>query len=212
MGFISIASDVKRRKVTDEPKFGTVVFNDDPLQLGRVKVEIKGIFEGEPATLPWVRRKTDTLFCGTDCECFDVPEIGSVVEVRWCYDDDTPIYMGAPYSERHKTGEFTNNYPHEAGFKFGLNTIKFDKASQLLTIGNSKVTIMLDVLGECTIVANDLTFNVKNNLNIKAANVNIGGDLSVDGSISATKGADGTITPVSPAIVCGGIIQSIKGP
>ena len=80
MPFLPIANKGKIDKVTDSPKFGTVVDNNDPLKLGRVKVEITGIFEGSLQSLPWVRRKMDSVFCGADCEIFDVPEIGSVVE------------------------------------------------------------------------------------------------------------------------------------
>ena len=68
MPFLPIANKGKIDKVTDSPKFGTVVDNNDPLKLGRVKVEITGIFEGSLQSLPWVRRKMDSVFCGADCE------------------------------------------------------------------------------------------------------------------------------------------------
>ena len=45
MPFLPIANKGKIDRVTDSPKFGTVVDNNDPLKLGRVKVEITGIFE-----------------------------------------------------------------------------------------------------------------------------------------------------------------------
>ena len=73
MPLIPITDTAKIKKFTDEPKFGTVVFNDDPERLGRVKVTIPGLFEGTTDKLPWIRRKMDTSFCGQDCEIFDVP-------------------------------------------------------------------------------------------------------------------------------------------
>lgn len=212
MAFIPVANVAKNRKITDEPKFGTVVANNDPLKLGRIKVQIQGIFEGNPDSLPWVRRKTDTLFCGSDCEVFDVPDIGSVVEVRWNYDETTPMYSGAPYSKKHQTSTFTGNYPFEAGFKFGPHIIKFDKASKLMTIGNSKVTIQLDATGGCTLNCADLDINVKRNLNVNTQNVLINGDLVVDGTISSSQGASGAITAASLATVAGGLVQSIEVP
>lgn len=210
MSFIPLVT-AHKPKPTDSPKFGQVVANNDPLMLGRIKVRIQGIFEGDAESLPWVRRKTDTLFCGNDCEVFDVPEVGSIVEVRWSYDDNTPIYSGAPYNKKHQTNAFTDNYPFEGGFKFGPHTIKFDKASKLMTIGNSKVQIQLDALGGCSIACNDLHIQSKRNVTINADNVCIGGDLTVDGQITATKGESGVINAMSMAVVSGGIVQSIKG-
>lgn len=212
MSFIPVADNVKGTKVTDEPKFGTVVDNNDPLKIGRVKVEITGIFEGAPSSLPWVRRKTDTLFCGDDCEVFDVPEVGSIVEIRWSYDDNTPTYSGAPYSQRHQTSTFTENYPFEAGFKFGPHVIKFDKASKLMTIGNSKVTVQLDALGGCSIACNDLAINVKRNVDINAQNINLNSDVTITGKLSSTRAASGTISAITLATVSNGIVQSIEVP
>lgn len=211
MPLIPISQTVTEKKFTDGPKFGKVVDNNDPLMIGRVKVEITGIFEGRVETLPWVRRKMDTLFCGADCEVFDVPEIGSIVEVRWSYDDKTPIYTGTPYNKKHQTGAFTNNYPNESGFKFGPHLIKFDKASELLTITNSKCTITLDALSGCTLDCKELDINVERNININCQNLNVSGDLEVEGNINSSKGANGTISMMTAAVVAGGIVRSVEG-
>jgi len=212
MAFLPIANVAKNKKVTDEPKFGTVIDNNDPLMLGRVKVEVQGIFEGSADTLPWVRRKTDTLFCGADCEIFDVPEIGSVVEIRWSYDENTPIYSGAPYSKKHQTSSFTNNYPFEAGIKFGPHMIKFDKASKLMTIENSKVQVQLDALGGCAVACSDLDISVKRNVHLNCQNLKIKGDVDVDGKIWSSMGANGAITAISMAAVSGGFVGSCEAP
>lgn len=211
MAFLPISNVAKNKKFSDSPKFGTVVANDDPLKLGRVKVKITGIFEGEPNALPWVRRKTDTLFCGSDCEIFDVPEIGSIVEVRWPYDESTPIYSGAPYNKVHQTSSFANHYPYEAGIKFGPHMIKFDKASQLMTIENSKVQITLDILGGLSIACTDVDLIANRNINVKCQNMEIIGDVRINGKLFTSHGASGTITPVHMAVINGGIVESIKG-
>ena len=75
MPLIPINEEAKNFNVTDEPKFGTVVDNNDPDKLGKIKVTIPGIFEGSIDKLPWIRRKNDTAFCGDDAELFDVPAI-----------------------------------------------------------------------------------------------------------------------------------------
>ena len=63
-----LADMAKMEKYTDTPKFGTVVSNEDPEMLGKIKVVIPGIMEGTVDELPWVRRKNDTAFCGDDAE------------------------------------------------------------------------------------------------------------------------------------------------
>ena len=210
MPFIPISETVNEKKFTDGPKFGTVVNNEDPLMLGRVKVIITGIFEGTADNLPWVRRKMDTLFCGNDCEMFDVPEVGSVVEVRWSYDDNTPIYTGAPYNKKHQTGAFTENYPYESGFKFGPHLIKFNKTSKLLTISNSKCKVVLDPLGGCTLDADHMDIKLQGDCNLDCQNLIINGDVKVNGSLWSSKGANGTISMLSAATVSGGLISSCE--
>ena len=206
MGFLPLAFNAGIEKVTNSPKFGTVVANNDPLQIGRVKVNIPGIFTGSVDTLPWVRRKLDTIFCGDDCEIFDVPEVGSIVEVRWPYDDHTPVYSGATQSLRHKSSVFTENYPHEAGIKFGPHVIKFDKASNLLTIENGTLQIVLDTFGDVNIKCGTFTCNCDKFF--------IDGDLHVGGNIEAKSldidnGASGAICLSTIAPVGNGIIQGI---
>ena len=210
MSFLPVSEIAKLKKKTDEPKFGKVVANDDPDKLGKIKVTIPGIFEGTPENLPWIRRKQDTAFCGSDCEIFDVPEIGSVVEVRWNYDENTPMYSGAPYSKKHQTSAFTGNYPYEAGFKFGNSVIKFDKASKLLSITNAKATIQLDALGDCAIACNNLNIKASENVFIDSQSTHIKGDLVVDGGLTCTKAASGAISALSLATVSGGVIQSCE--
>lgn len=209
MPFIPISNIAQVKKLTDEPKFGTVVFNKDPEMLGRIKVQIPGIFDGEPEELPWVRRKTDTVFCGNDCEIFDVPEIGSIVEVKWNYDESTPMYSGAPYSKRKATTAFFNNYPHEAGIKFGDCLIKFDKASKLVTIENGAAQIVLDSMGTCSIACDELEIKADENIFMSAKQITLDGSVSFSGSGGDGMGADGVLLPGTVATVKNGRITSI---
>lgn len=210
MPFLPIVNIAKVKKLTDEPKFATVIDNDDPKQLGRVKVKLPGVFDGTTDQLPWIRRKMDTLFCGDSCEIFDVPEVGSIVEIRWSYDESTPVYTGAPYNQKHKSNAFTGNYPHEGGFKFGDNIIKFDKASQSITIENAKIQIVLDPMGGLNIACK--TVDIHSSMNIMLhGDVTVNGNLHVTGDISSGNGADGLIHMGSIAGVSGGIVTSIGG-
>ena len=209
MAFTPVAITGKQRKFTDSPKFGEVVDNNDPLLLGRVKVRITGIYDGPIQSMPWVRRKMDTIFCGINCEIFDVPEIGSVVEVRWPYDENTPVYSGAPYNQRHKTGAFTENYPHEAGIKFGDFLIKLDKASNLLTIENGKVQAVIDCFGGCHVACDTIDINAESNATLKSPLIVLDGDVEVTKTLTVAEGCDGVIMPNSVAVVSGGQVTSI---
>lgn len=210
MPMIPVATTAKQRKFTDLPKFGTVKDNNDPLKLGRVKVEIEGIYEGSIETLPWVRRKMDTAFCGNNCEIFDVPEVDSIVEVRWNYDDNVPMYSGVPYNKKHITGDFAENYPYEGGIKFGECLIKFDKASNILTLDNGKAQIVLDSFGDVNIACNRISISCDGSATIAAPDITLDGNVRVSGGFSAGNGASGVITPSGLAAVSGGIIESIE--
>lgn len=210
MSFVPIIDVAKIKKLQDEPKFGTVVANNDPDKLGKVKVHIPGIFEGEEHELPWIRRKMDTIFCGQDCEIFDVPEIGSVVEVKWNYDESTPMYSGAPYNQKHTTGAFNDNYPNEAGIKFGPNLIKFNKATKTMTIENGEVQIVLDSFGDLSIACNSADIKCDTDLVVHSPQTIFKGNVIVDGDLTTTRGASGAISSLSIAAVDGGIVKSIK--
>lgn len=211
MPLIPISNIAKSVDITDEPKFGTVVDNNDPERLGRIKVTIPGIFEGVTSELPWVRRKQDTSFCGLDCEIFDVPEIGSIVEIKWNYDENTPMYSGAPYNKKQTSKIFTNNYPYEGGIKFGKMFIKFDKASNNMTISNGKTFIQLDTLGNVKIIADaNIDFYSKGDFNIHAINTNISGNLTVNGDFYCNQGANGSINLLVNASVSGGLVRTIE--
>lgn len=211
MSFVPIIDVAQVKEATSQPKFATVVDNMDPKKLGRVKVNLPGLFEGENAeALPWIRRKTDTIFCGQDCEIFDVPEKGSVVEVRWDYDNQTPVYSGAPYSVKHQTKEFTNNYPNEAGIKFGPHVIKFDKASKILTIENGQAQILLDAFGDCAIACNTFEVKCDRDALVKAPQIVLDGNVKVTKALSVKEGASGAISLNTIASVSGGLVTSIK--
>lgn len=211
MSFVPVVDMVKLQENSDTPKFGTVVDNIDPEKLGRIKVTIPGVMEGTADQLPWVRRKNDTTFCGDDAEFFDVPSIGSIVEVKWNYDKQTPMYSGAPYSKRHTSEVFTNNYPYEGGIRFGRCVIKMDKATNLLTINNGNCFLQMDPLGNITLTCEgNMDLTSSRDLTITAPKTTINGNLDVQGSFNCAKGANGSITPTSIGTVSGGLVTGIE--
>lgn len=211
MPFTPIIDTTTVKKVTDEPKFGKVVANNDPEKLGRIKVNIPGIFQGSVNDLPWVRRKQDTFLCGADCELFDVPEIGSIVEVSWRYDNDTPMYSGAPTNKKQTSSIFTNNYPYESGFKFGKMYIKFDKGTNLLTISNGKTFIQCDPMGKISLIGDgDIDIMAKGAINYTAIQHNFLGSVNIVGGFYCSQGANGSIDNTKTGTVAGGMVVSIE--
>lgn len=174
MSLIPLLTQTQATSLKDEPKFGKVIANNDPEQLGKIKVIIPGIFEGAVESLPWIRRKNDTSFCGDDVELFDVPSIGSIVEIKWNYDENTPMYSGAPNSKRHMSDLFRQNYPYEGGIKFGDNYIKFDKQKPEMTITNGDGNIItLSPEGKTTIQCNNLDLLVTERTYLKCTTFDI---------------------------------------
>lgn len=210
MSFVPVINTVETQKPTDTPKFGEVVANNDPLKIGRVKVRIPGTFDGDVEQLPWVRRKQDTTFCGLDCEFFDVPDIGSIVEVKWNYNDNVPFYSGAPSSTSHISSTFKGNYPYEGGIKFGDIIIKFDKGSNNLTVENGQVQILLDGMGGCSVAADTIDLIASTEIRLQAPTTTVDGDLKVSGDFSCTNGASGMLNQISIGTVQNGIITGIQ--
>lgn len=107
---------------------GKVVDNQDPEKLGRIKVEIFGIFDNiNSSILPWAV-PAFPLFVGSGSNfgSFSIPEKDSNV---WCFfengDFNQPVYFAEAVSSIHGQPSFKNeNYPERRGFQT-KNNIKF---------------------------------------------------------------------------------------
>lgn len=94
---------------------GKVLDNDDPDKLGRIKVNVLGIFdEIDSEYLPWAV-PAQPLFTGSGSGYghFAVPEVGSYV---WCFfeqgDHNQPVYFAEALTAVHGLpSERTTNYP-----------------------------------------------------------------------------------------------------
>lgn len=168
MPFIPIYNIAKYQNYKDTPKIAKVINNNDPSKLGRIKVQLPGMYEpkdSEGSNLPWIRRMQDTFLCGSG-EAFSIPEEGSFVEVIWPYDNKNAFYRGLPYGEKSKTGFFTGDYPNEWGFTDGTFLFKVNKATDEFIIKNSGMTIKGDSGG---------------NITINGGNIIITGNTTIDG-------------------------------
>ena len=100
---------------------GTVVDNADPDQLGRVKVNIFGVFDGMPtANLPWAIPALPIFSgAGSGFGYSAVPEVGSYV---WCFFEAGDLYQPVCFAEAPDgvhglPTERTTNYPFRKVWK-----------------------------------------------------------------------------------------------
>ena len=189
MTFIPL-DNIAKKKRFNNGKEGVVVYNEDPLRLGRIKVGIKGQFEASNYNdLPWVNRKAPCfLGASKNSEMFSVPELQSKVWVTFPFGDTNfPYYETFPYSKE----EFYEDYPESYGFKDSVGFVfKINKAKNSFTFKNNKFSI---------------SSNTKGVLNFEAPVMNF------DGSVNILSGADGSFTSTDGKVivVSKGIITDI---
>ena len=142
----------------DTPKIATVINNNDPKNLQRIKVSLEGMFDpvdAKGSNLPWIMKMQDSQLCGNSCESYSVPEEGSSVEIIWPYDDTHAFYRGVPLGNSGSTKVFSG--PNEWGWTDGSFTIKIDSSTGEFTIKNSGATIKGDAVGNITILGGNIT-------------------------------------------------------
>lgn len=113
MEWLSIQNNLKI------PHVGYVLSNTDPKKLGRLKIRVPGLLEGNTADLPWIY-PIHSYFLGgkSDLANFAIPENDSELEVIFPYDD---IYFG--FYRGHWDNSTIHNtlldedYPNQYGFK-----------------------------------------------------------------------------------------------
>ena len=112
---------------------GIVLENEDPRKIGRVKVRISGLLEGDIDALPWCYQKTPSGLGGSGTSSsFSVPNIGSLVVVEFPFDDPySPFYTGFWQSVDTHQGLFNENYPRSYGHQDEQGTwYKVNRAKQ----------------------------------------------------------------------------------
>jgi hypothetical protein len=194
MTLIPLNDAGKVRDVRETPKEGEVVYNDDPLRMQRIKVAIKGIYEGSDFNnLPWVcKAQPAFLGGGPDAGFCSVPILGAKVEVFWPFGDlSMPYYRDVFVTITTTPDEFKEDYPSCYGFKDDAGLlVKVNKATEVITVENRNMSIVLDSDGQ-------VTFSTPK--------------LMVDGMLSTTAGATGTFVTADykTVTVIDGIIYQI---
>lgn len=183
----------------DKPNYsgyfiGTVVYNDDPEHIERIKVTIPSLFVGAPDTLPWLGKKKAELFPDSTNGTYGtfglVPKVGDQVIVE--FQDSNPLYglySGMPHQSNERVAEALVNYLYRYGFKdpagnlFMVDTkpgaveILIQHVSGTLLRINNSGSIDLLAIGDIT--SSSPQWN-------HTGPVNITGNVAVTGGITST--------------------------
>ena len=80
MGLITVSEFLETRDKHNRVYRGIVVENNDPKKIGRIKVFVKGVLEGNSESLPWCTPEFPALDGGSPARMsFSVPEVGGFV-------------------------------------------------------------------------------------------------------------------------------------
>jgi uncharacterized protein involved in type VI secretion and phage assembly len=171
---------------------GTVMDNNDPDQVGRIKVMLPSIFGS--ATHPvWAIPHLNNL-AGDQTGEFFPPYVGDTVDVFFENGDpEYPRYKGGFWDDGELPDDFTSSYPNVRGwvFKSGIKIlIDETSGSEKITVfhnSGSKMTFNSD--GSFTLdIQGDVTVNSSGDVNVTAS-----GDANVTGSSINLNGSSGQV-------------------
>lgn len=112
---------IRPTKTLGQTWIGTVVDNDDPKKLRRLKVSIPNFWGSSKNDLPWVSFD-NTFILGTEKSFHFVPEIGDKVEVYFPNNDvNFPMYHTVQANEDNKNTYFSNDAEYLNSLGFNLN-------------------------------------------------------------------------------------------
>lgn len=156
------------------PHRGRVIFNDDPDKLGRVKCQVKGIFESSDTNvLPWCFSKTMGAGLKPDSMNFNVPELESEVTITFPYGTVYhPVYESGSISNLTKVpGIFEDDYPNTYGWVDSIvSFLRVNKTQKTLDYYNDGNKFCFRVDGDGNLYVNvpkSLVFNVGEDFMVK---------------------------------------------
>jgi len=163
---------------------GKVVSTSDPDQVGRIKVQVFGIFDEsmEAANLPWaVPAYPISTGAGSEYGYWAVPEVGSFVFVFFEGQDVyQPVYFAeAPSKVYGQPSERTVNYPTRKILKTKNGIVLYiDDTDKVIKIDHpSGKSVQIDGNGNITIVGADVTIQASGAVDVTAT-----GNVTISGS------------------------------
>jgi hypothetical protein len=226
MAFDTVGDSPDPNNLQQRKYLGTVVENDDPLMIERVKVTIPEMFEGPAESLPWVaRNSTGSVPGGTDgFGHFNLPPRKGVQLVVFFQDGNPqyPMYEAYPIQTDERPTEGQTNYLYRYGHKdprsnvFFIDTLESaDPQAYLklaagveISVGDTakvRVTIDDDVTGELKAklnlhIVDDVTITADANVNITIqgnCTTNVTGNMTTSVQGNMTSTVQGTLTMVA---------------
>ena len=120
MALINVTKEFQRHSLDDCEFIGVVEDNEDPEQLGRVKVRVIEVFGTQILTedLPWAAPFRDFGFgAQADLSSFSVPLVGTEVVVKFHRGDVySPVFSSIILSGQQQMSDYLTNYP----FRYGM--------------------------------------------------------------------------------------------
>jgi len=205
--FIKFTGNLKKPKFLAIPWKAEVVDNKDPDKLGKVKIKVLGLIEGEVSDLPWAYPLNPSGLGGKpDSSSFAVPEIGSFIQVNFpYYDIYFPFYSGYWQDKTTHQPVFDEDYPESFGsiasdgFEFFHN--KKTKITRFKLPGNTTITqtgtYTMNASGQVVLTADsNISIQAKGNVSVTAD-----GKGTFSGKGGTTVGDGGSATKVQGSTV-----------
>lgn len=202
MSFNSLNNQLPQQKLGSRLYRGTVIDNNDPLHLDRVKVAVSNLFDPELGEVPWIFPIKHSPFGqGANVGQFGVPAVGSTVVVELQDNDPQFAYYSGgllvqgneiqdlqpgQYRTVDPSGSTLDidtvnnifNYNHVSGVTFhieqGTLSITCNKDLNVNISGNSNITTN----GDTTVNTANGTVNASGNLNYKCNTFKVDASLA----------------------------------
>lgn len=220
-------ADAEQDDKYDGLMIGTVVENNDPLGIARIKVQIPNVLDNDQGPIPWcLPSKKSPFGQGLNYGVYGSPKVGSHVRVSFQGGDPQhPVYECDEYLAAHANPKFKD--PNTWGFKDpggselwvdvatgawefthqSGTTLKYDGQGDLtLHVAKDAST---DIVGtETTTVGSNSTKTIQGNLNFTVVG---NATIDVQGALSATIGGGATLGVTGDADVTASGAVSISG-
>ena len=179
--------DFFKDNVRDGHYCGTVVDIEDPLNLGRIRVEVFGFFDGlDPALIPWATPSNGwSAGSASGSGSFSVPKLGSVVDVQF---DNGNIYNPSYLSHERISDELRE----EVGSDRNAHSVIYDTDNAIKVYYTTGKGLMLDFQETQVNIKPDNTIIIQNPNGDKVELVN-------DGNITIETGTK--VTVKSPEVI-----------
>lgn len=179
--------DFNKDNIRDGHYCGTVVDIEDPLNLGRVRVDVIGFFDGlEPELIPWATPGNGwSAGSASGSGSFSIPKLGSLVDVQF---DNGNIYSPTYLSHQRISDELKE----EVGEDRTAHSVIYDTDNAIKVYYTAGKGLMLDFAETIVNIKPDNTIIIQNPNGDKVELVN-------DGNITVETGTK--VTVKSPEVI-----------